>query len=185
MLSFLMPTEASKAPNTSTLIFNQNEKSIILNTSNYTQESESVSITDAFDNIVFEDVIERYKHRVKYDLTTLPNGTYTIKVNQSNIITYYEVQITASIVNLLDTKSYYRPSIQQFNNKLIVKAALENKEDVKVRIYDNADDLVYQYHIEKNNSFSQTFNLENLPKGEYYVIVATDHFNEDTKIERP
>ena len=182
ILCCIFQLHASNIDSIAKLTVLQNEKSIILNTSNESIRPEVLKITDAKANIVFTDVIEKNKHRVKYVLNNLPNGSYDITVGGSDVVTVYETIILDENVKIVDTRSYYRPSIHTAKEKLLITTAVEKKEDVHVSIYDDTNVLVFKYSMEKEKTFTQSFNLEQLPKGDYEVIVYTDHFVKQSKI---
>ena len=182
ILSGLFQLQASHRFSTAKLTVLQNEKSIILNTSNQSKRAEVLKITDSKAKVVFTDVIEKNKHRVKYVLNNLPNGRYYITVKGSDVFTIYETIISDKNVNIADTKSYYRPSIHPAKEKLSITAAVEKKEEIHVSIYDDSNILVFTYNMEKEKTFTQAFNLEQLPKGDYEVIVSTEYFVEQSNI---
>lgn len=182
ILSGLFQLQANNVFSAAKLTVLQNEKSIILNTADQFKRTEVLKITDARANVVFTDVIEKNKQQVKYVLNKLPNGNYDITVGGSEVVTVYETIISDDNVKIVDTKSYYRPSIHTTIGKLLVTAKVEKKEDVRVSIYDKSNVLVFRYSMEKENPFTQSFNLEHLPKGDYEVTVSTDYFVEQSKI---
>lgn len=63
-----------------------------------------------------------------------------------------------------------------------VRAELENKEDILISIYSNKNVLVFQQTTEEENSFVQSFNLNQLPKGQYEVFVSSEYFEERIRI---
>ena len=182
ILSGLFQLQARHIFSTAKLTVLQNEKSIILNTPNQSKRAEVLKITDAKAQIIFTDVIEKNKQRVKYVLNNLPNGSYDITIDGSDVVTVYETIISDKNVTIVDTKSYYRPSIHTIKEKLFVTAEVEKKEDIRVSIYDDTNVLVFTYNMEKEETFTQSFNLEQLPKGDYRVIVSNDYFIEQSKI---
>lgn len=182
ILSNLFQLQASHVFNAAKLTVVQNEKSIILNSTNQSKETEVLKIADAKGKIIFTDVIEKNKQRVKYVLNTLPSGSYDITVDGSDVVTIYETIISDENLMIVDTRSHYRPSIHTANGRLLVTAAMEKKEDIDVSIYDDANTLVFTYSLEKEKTFTQSFNLEQLPKGDYRATVSTDYFIEHSNI---
>ena len=47
----------------------------------------------------------------------------------------------------------------------------EDSDNVKVTIYDAADNVVFKEEIKKKSSFIRPYNLENLPYGEYTIVL--------------
>lgn len=176
ILSGLFQLQADNVFRAAKLIALQNEKSIILYTANQSKGTEVLKIADAKGKIVFTDVIEKNKQRVKYVLNTLQKGNYEITLKESEVIAKYEITISDENVKIVDTSSYYRPYIHSENGKLLISAEIEKKEDIKVTIYDQNNELVFMYNLEKDKTFTQSFNLDQLPKGAYSVTVSTDYF---------
>lgn len=171
-----MQVTASNTPSPSQLTVVQNEKSIILSP-NYTTEAK-ITITDAYGETIFSDIVESDKKRIKYDLKALSTAQYTIRVYDKQVINVYKTQVYNDKIELVKTKSYYRPTIKNLDGKVVVKAELENKEDIHISIYDEANTLVFQHNIEKEDSFVQSLNLNQLPKGQYKVQVSSEYFVE-------
>lgn len=178
ILSYLIPIQAGNTANPSRLSVIENEKSMILHSSSPNNPAEALTITDAFGEIIFSHVIESNKKRIKYDLKALPNANYTIRVVDSKITNIYEAEIRNDKIEIVETKSYYRPQIDSVDGKVVVSAELENKEDIQILIYDKSNVLVFEQKIEKEHSFVRSFNLNQLPKGQYEVKLSSEYFNE-------
>ncbi len=178
VLTSIMQVHAGITAGNSNLEVVRNEKSIILNSASDINETKELTITDAFGRIVFSDVIESNKKRIKYDLSALTNASYTISLVASKVTNIYEAKIDDEKVEILNIKSYFRPAVDNVDGKVLVRAELENKEDIRISIYDKSNVLVFHQNIEKENSFVQSFNLSQLPKGEYNVLVSSEYFNE-------
>ncbi len=182
-LMYLVQLQASNMPDAAQLVIVQNEKSMILNSTDNAKGEEVITIMDAFGNTIFSDVVEANKKRIKYDLRALSNASYTIKVEDSEVTNIYETAILNDKIEILKARSYYKPTIQNVDGKVVVKAQVENREDIRISIYDNNDLLVFKHDIEKEESFTQALNLNKLPKGQYDVIVSTDYFEEQTTVK--
>ncbi len=182
ILSYLIQLQASHSPNPSKLIILQDEKSLILNSPTYTNGTEVLSITDANGALIFTDMIESDKKRIKYNLKALTNSTYTISVVTEDVTNIYETEIFNDKIEILKSRAYYRPAIYKLDGKVVLKAELENKEDILISFYDDNNLLVFQQKIEKDHSFVQSFNLDQLPKGDYEVLVTSEHFVEKINV---
>ncbi len=172
---------ANYSPKISTLNVVINEKALVLSNS-VTHETKVLLITDQFGDIVFEDRIEESKRKVKYDLESLPNGNYKIRIKGGNSVDIYEAVISNEAVHLVSSKSFFRPTIEKMNHKVLVNSQYLNEEDIQISIYDDESDLIYRFNHQKTGSFQKSFNLEKLGSGEYNVIVSTEFFSSSTKI---
>jgi len=182
ILTHLLQLHAGNTPSTSKLIVVENEKSMILNSPSYSNGAKVLTITDAFGEIIFSDVVEPNKKRIKYDLNALSTANYTIRVDDDRVTNIYVAEILNNKIEILETKSYYKPTIYNVEGKVVVRAELENKEDVRISIYDENQVLVFVQNIEKEASFVQSFNLDKLPKGQYDVQVSSEYFTDQISI---
>ena len=172
---------ANNAPQKAVLDVVINEKSVVLKSTVRTEEMTFI-ITDLFGEKVFIDKIEENKKRVKYDLKALPSGDYIFKIQSDNSIKIYEALISDDKVSLVNSKSFFRPMIQNMVRKVIVTSEHLNDEDIQVSIFDNSDALVYRSNDQNTGAFQKLFNLKELPLGDYTVMVSTDYFSNSTKI---
>jgi hypothetical protein len=182
ILASFLQMIASDAPKSATLDVVSNEKSIVLNSSSVTEETKTFTITDQSGAILFTDIIEKNKKRVKYDLKRLPNGDYSIKIAGNNSIEFYQATISDNDVSLTNAKTYFRPAIQQSENNIVVSSINLNDEDLQVSIYDSSHELIYKSNEQRTGNFQKTYNLKQLAEGEYNVIVSTDYFSNSMEI---
>jgi len=182
ILTSFFQLSANVVPKTTTLNVVLNEKAVVLNNKIVTDEQKMFTITNQLGTIVFTDVIEENKRRVKYDLKRLPNGNYSIKIGGTASVEIYEATISADDVSIINSKSFFRPTIQNMNHKIIVSSKHLNNEDIQVSIYDNSNTLVYRSNDQKTGAFKKLFNLEQLAEGDYNVVVSTDYFSQESTI---
>jgi hypothetical protein len=182
ILASFLQMIASDAPKSATLDVVSNEKSIVLNSSTVSEETKTFTITDQSGAILFTDIIEKNKKRVKYDLKRLPNGDYSIKIAGNNSIEFYQATISDNDVSLTNAKTYFRPAIQQSENNIVVSSINLNDEDLQVSIYDSSHELIYKSNEQRTGNFQKTYNLKQLAEGEYNVIVSTDYFSNSMEI---
>lgn len=177
MLCSLFDVLASKTPVTSTLtVDQQGKKSVILSCLESSTIIETLKITNELGELIFSDVIESDKKRIKYDLHLLPSGNYTITIVEGEVASVYKAQVLEDGIVIGERETYYRPTMNYDDGKVVVQAKLESKEVFRVSIYDSANRLVYQDEFESEGSFDQSFNLQNLPKGSYEFQVSSGYF---------
>lgn len=58
----------------------------------------------------------------------------------------------------------------------------ENSDKVKVTIYDAASNVVFTEEIKRKSSFVRPYNLENLPYGEYTIVVEDKNGRTEEKV---
>ncbi len=181
ILVSILQLTASNIPSASPLNVFQNEKVIILNPSSEYIQADNFSIKNAFGEVVFNQELNKYNNAVKFNLAKLPSGIYSITVSGENFVEMHEATITEETLNLNYTQAYYRPSVKELDEKVIVEADLVD-EEITISIYDEAGNLVYDFSDQKFGKFKRAFNLEQLKTGQYNVIVSTDYFVETSII---
>ena len=181
IIASLTQVAASIVPVSSSLKVMAVEKSVILDRTGSVAGAESFTIIDAEGNIVFNDKVEKYENKVKFNLSKLPAGNYTIKVSGENFIEIHETVITAQGLSLVSAESHFKPNVTEKEGKLFVNAMLYD-EDINVIIYDLKGKLVYDFSNQDSGRFYKTFNLEQLASGNYDVTVLTDYFSATSRI---
>lgn len=182
VLSSIVQLLANSTPQLATLDVVANEKSVVLDLSNIAHEAEIFTVIDASGEIVFTEEVTKYKNKVTYNLERLPAGSYSIKLEGNNFVEFYETLITKEEISILETNAYLRPTIQKTNNKVLVNVASKAQEDIQVYIYDQDNQLMFSYSDEKVGDYQKVFNLSNLKKGEFNVILTTEYFSEVSRI---
>lgn len=168
---------ASNSVSSQSLDFLTNEKSVILDLSGLATEVEKFTITDHTGEVVFSRKVNNYESRVKFDLSKLFAGRYNFKVEGEDFFELHTALITDDQITIESVESYARPTIQELDNKIIVERVFSTEENIRVAIYNEAGTLVFESIDQKTGTYQKTFNLEQLEKGEYNVVVSTDHFS--------
>ena len=160
----------------------ESERSVILDLSGLAAEVEHFTITDYAGEDVFSDKVAKYENGVKYDLSNLPAGRYTIKVEGENFVETHTTLITREQVIFEHVESHFRPTVKEVDDKIMVEAMFSTVENIQVNIYDAEGELVFEFSDQKSGKFLKTFNLAQLEKGNYTVFVSTDHFSRPSTI---
>lgn len=171
------------APVSTSLEVVADEIAIVLNLDNLAAETQKFTITDSNGEIAFTDSVEKYEHNVKYILNDLPIGNYTFQIDGKNYIEYIEANITDDVIDIISTQSYFMPVVLQKEEKVMVNARFTRSEEIKVDIYTLKGDLVYSWEESRIGEFEKVFNLSLLEKGNYDILVSTDHFSKFSRVE--
>ncbi|MDX1349014.1 MAG: hypothetical protein R3279_02140 [Putridiphycobacter sp.] len=164
------------------LDFVQNQKTIILNLSLINVDVNQITITDADGEIVFNEKVSKYKNGVKYNLSTLPVGTYTILLEGDDIVDTYTTTITEEEVLFKNREYHTRPNITVLNKAVQIDMHFANSENIHVEIYDLAGELIFDFKDSKQGNFNKIFNLEKLEIGDYKIVVSTEYFSSASTI---
>ncbi|MFK7972000.1 MAG: hypothetical protein AB8F95_16655 [Bacteroidia bacterium] len=173
---------ASNVYNSQSLDALKNEKSVILDLSGIEAKVERFTITDHAGEEIFSTKVNDCEKRVKYDLSKLPSGKYDIKVEGENFVELHTTVITDEQVVFESVESHFCPNFQEVDDMIMVKAMLLNEENIRMKIYNAEGVLVYEYKDQKSGDFQKTFDLSQLEKGEYDIIVSTDYFSRSSTV---
>lgn len=180
LLTVVFQANAINIPTHSTLNVLTHQKAIILNLSDI--EASTIAITDKYGANVFEQEIGQYDNGVKYMMSSFPAGEYTIKIQGKDFVEMYKAIITSDALTIEETETYLRPSLKEVNNKIAVAADLVKEEKIQIAIYNEYGYLVFKFDDSKTGRYNRAFDLNQLEKGKYNVVVSTDHFTESRSI---
>jgi len=181
LFSFL-ELPANNSPKKITLDVIKNEKAVILNLSGLNTHIEFFTITDASGELVFIKRVNKQESKMKFNLEKLPQGEYTLKVEGDNFIELFETVISNESLDIENKVSHFKPQLVRMDQKIMINAYFPSEGDIQVAIYDTKGVLVYDFNRHKTGSFRKIFNLGQLEKGDYDVVVSTDYFNQTSQI---
>lgn len=159
-----------------------NEKSVILKLASTGKDVELFTMMDSKGDILINQIVRTNDKNVKYDLSRLPNGTYTIKVDGTDYVELFETTISNEDVEIAQTAVFHRPALNLHDKKIILAAELDEDEKIGMTIYNASGDLVYEFEDQSSGDFQKSFNLKELASGDYSVFVSTNYFSESKKI---
>jgi hypothetical protein len=124
-------------------------------------------------NFATDKVKSTAKFAKKYNLTQLETGNYRLVVTKNFVKTIQPFELTSRniVLNELERREKFLPSIKHYGNTLDVNVLLGNYSNIIVKIYGN-DGLV---SFEDKNyvvlTLHKRFDLSKLPAGTYIVEV--------------
>ena len=143
------------------------------------QADVKVSIRDAGDNILFSETIKKSDGFVRpYNFSSLPEGDYTIQIadkfgRQIEKISYKREK-SETLAHLL--------KVSGSSAKYLLTVSNRADGDVTVRIYDEANNVIYDKKEQVTKDFAKVYNLEGIP-GEF-TFEVTDAKGTSTSIHR-
>jgi len=164
--SVVEPLATSVEGQTITVYFD-NDKSEVL----------SISIVDKYGfELLSEKVQSKNRRSRKYNLTQLPYGKYTIKIDSDQKIVYKTIQTDKNNSVVLDEKTSYKPTTFFENDKWMVNAlALGEKVDIK--IYDSEYEPVYEEKFKNESVVAKSYDLSQLDYGVYTLSISVGDNN--------
>lgn len=179
----ILQLSANNAPGTSPIQVLKYEKALILDLSSLIAKANSFTVADSNGEIVFSKMLKKYDHAVKFQLENLSTGEYEIQIEGADFMEKYVALVTKEILSVERTESHFRPSVTMMDNKVLVDAFFDKDGDILITIFDaKSGDAVYDFRDQANGNYQKTFNLEQLKKGTYDVVVSTDYYNKSSKV---
>ena len=180
IIATVFQMNANTVPSHFTLNVLANQKAVILDLTNI--EASSFVVLDENGVNVYAQKIEKFGTGVKYVMSKLPTGLYTIKINGNDFVEVYDAEISKEMLHINSFEVFYRPAIVEKENKFAIDALLSDNEEINVFIYNETGSLVFRFSDLESGKYNRVFDLNQLEKGDYSVIVSTDKFTESSKI---
>jgi len=176
VLSAISVTFANVNPSTtSTLKLSPSETSFIVDLTTFEGEANYVSVTNERRNFSFTDKIESNNQKIKYNLSKLRTGTYTVKIKGDKTVEYYTINLDGYGVSIVEKETYSSPMIIKDTNKIIVQSTNTRLNKLSFSIFDTKGNAIY-----RKAGFSQkVFNLKELDQGEYRILVSDKEFSQE------
>jgi hypothetical protein len=138
-----------------------------------------VAIRDAGDHTLFAETIKKSDGFVRpYNFSHLPDGEYTIQIDDKNGRQIqkisYKREKTETFAHLL--------KVSGSDAKYLLTVSNRANGDVTVRIYDDADNIIYNKREEVSKDFAKIYNLEGIPGR--FTFEVTDADGASTSLHR-
>lgn len=143
-------------------------KSIIIEKDQWKASSLEITISEANGGVLIH---ENIKKSTKYNLKHVPDGNYTLEIEDQQKVKVQELAIQNGSLISKGTTTVYKPALKSFENKLDLNLMAQG-QDVTVSIRTSDNVVAFTENIRKEVSISRRFNLEELEAGDYFVDVT-------------
>ncbi|MBL7815386.1 MAG: T9SS type A sorting domain-containing protein [Saprospiraceae bacterium] len=150
------------------------QKGIVVNLGSVQKETVTIVIKDADDNVLINETVKETQNFVKrYNMSQMPNGSYTLTVTKKTIRTVQPFEVTKDGLTMteLEKKEKFIPVVNFKENKLDVNVLLGNYNNITVTITDNEGRKVKQDKHYVVLDLHKRYNLSDLPNGVYIIEV--------------
>lgn len=151
-----------------------NSKVVEFTLNNYDGDLQ-ITVKDTHDYVLYKEDFKGTIYSKKYDLSELPSGVYFIEFNgETKVKTVpFTVERHAVEFNYAATRIYFKP-IVVVKEKMVNITKLElDSEPLRIEIYDNNLDLIYEENLGGNLYLNRQLNFEELPRGTYDLILRS------------
>ncbi len=173
-LAFVLASVSGFA-NANFTVKNTGNKSFVLSWQQPLTQAAEFRIEDETGLVLFSETLKAGQEvSRKYNLSRLPEGVYTLKLEDDRAIRIQPVSLTATAVifNAGDRKEIFKPVIRQKGDLLDFSMLnLDNAAGVEIRITDNEGDSLFSESLSTEGVIQRRYNLAGLPDGEYTVLV--------------
>jgi hypothetical protein len=124
--------------------------------------------------IVYDDHLAApYAHKAVYNLQALPEGKYSLVIEYGNYTHEKEILLTEGKTYLIKETSYIAPVFKTSGDgKLLVSYLNHSGENVNVSFLRNSENF-FSDEIGILTSFSRSYDLKNLERGNYSVVLKS------------
>jgi hypothetical protein len=161
----------------------ENAKTVVVTLNNTATGEMSVVLEDASGTDLTTDKVKSSAYFAKrYNLSQLEAGNYRLVVTKNAITTIQPFELTAKnvVLNELDRKEKFLPTVTLKNGKLDVNVLLGNYSNINVKVSNNEGTPIF---ADKNYvvfTLNKRYDMTKLPSGTYIVEVlagdATEYF---------
>jgi hypothetical protein len=162
----------------------ENSKSVMVSLNNTSTGEMTVALEDAFGaSFATEKIKPAARFAKKYNLSQLEVGKYRLVVTKNFVKTIqpFELTFRTVVLNELERKEKFLPSINQSGKTVDVNVLLGNYSNIIVKIYGNDGLTSFEDKNYVILTLHKRYDLSKLPAGAYVVEVLagdeTQYFN--------
>ncbi len=167
-------------------IINSSEaKKLVVNLNDWASSDVNVIIRNESGEIIYnDDFAQGAISKRTYDLANLPNGAYSLEIAGINKKSITEVIVASKEVAVLAeaTQIVYKPTIAVKEN-IIELNHLSLGEDVTIKMSDSKGTF-FTTTFEGKDAVHTSFDISDLPKGEYIFSLSTDNQYESVEFKK-
>jgi hypothetical protein len=162
----------------------ENSRTVMVTLNNTTNGEVTVALEDAFGaNFATDKIKPATRFAKKYNLAQLEAGNYRLVVTKNFVKTIQPFALTNRdiVLNELERREKFLPSIKQSGKTLDVNVLLGNYSNIVVKIYGNEGLVSFEDKNYVVLTLHKRYDLAKLPAGTYIVEVLagdeTQYFN--------
>lgn len=151
----------------------QENQSFVLNVANLGNKAATISIKNSDETVIYETKVAdatAYGNLFKYK--SLKKGSYTVTVDMADAEFALPITVKYSGIEVNGTvEKRIKPVLTLANDLLFVDVPNGNHEKVRVLILDDKFEKVYSDKNKVAANFKKSYNLKELPAGDYLIKV--------------
>jgi hypothetical protein len=142
--------------------------------SNNSEQKYEISISNSDGEVLYHHstVGEQHASNTGFDFSKSENGNYKVKANVDGITNEQLVTVSRDGIRVSETVRKAEPVFNYSNNLLRVSYQNLSNETISLKLYDK-ENLVWETSSNESLSTRKAFDLSELEKGKYSVILST------------
>lgn len=134
-----------------------------------------LSIYDANDKLIYSEKVNSKKNFNRtYDLREFPEGTYFLVAESDTKISRYEISVVGKTAALSANpiSEVYKPTFENKKGLVWVSLLNRDKTPVNIKIYDEANNEVYDSDVMLDQNVKKVFDINNINDKEYTFMMT-------------
>jgi hypothetical protein len=168
-LLFTVAVGMAKEPNLK-LISNSEVRSLVFQMDSQSRET-YIRLMDDEGHIIFKDRVSTGIYEKSFDLSALDDGNYFFSTENAIKAFIYTIGIDDNTMALVDKKEKSKPVFRQKGDRLYLNLLNLDGNDVKIKVLDSSDRVVYKETVQNEVTVEKAFNFEGAFADTYTVIV--------------
>ncbi len=152
----------------------ENSKTVIVTLNNNASSEMTVELEDVYGEKFATDKVKATTHFAKrYNLSQLEAGKYRLVVTKNAVKTIQPFELTTKtiILNELERREKFLPTISQNGKKLDVNVLLGNYSNINVKLFNNEGLLIFEDKHYVVLTLNKRYDLANVTTGTYVLEV--------------
>ncbi|MEH6682680.1 MAG: hypothetical protein V7724_19210 [Sediminicola sp.] len=172
VIAFMLTTVVGMANEPkSYLVAGENAKSLVFKLDTQSKDA-SIKFLDSNDYVIYSEKISNTGlYSKKFDLGTLGNGTYFLKMENEQKVVKYTIIVEGDAVRIADVLEDAKPIFKKKGGMVYLNLLNLDRKNVDVKVYDEANALVYETVIRDAIVVEKAFNFEKAFRGTYTLVL--------------
>ncbi len=133
----------------------------------------AIRFHDQYGNTIYSEKTGNVAHYgKKFNLSELAGGLYYLEVEDSFKEIVYTLEVTRNFAKILEKEEKLKPIFRKKGNKLFLNLLNLEKADVKIKVLDSDNRLLFEELVTGNQIVEKAINFEKAYDDQYLVVVS-------------
>ena len=132
----------------------------------------SVKFIDNEGNVIHSDSNANTDDYIKkFNLQTLPEGLYYLKIENSLRELVYTLSVNETNIDVVENREILKPAFKSQDNKVSLSLLNLKKEDVEIKVLDSSSRIVFEEVLSEEMNIQKAFDFNLAPEDTYTIVV--------------